>query len=1230
MKPMNLSMWSLLVSILFSTLAIGQNTKTLESSSFIKFKSAEKFPVSSSNTLLLSQIKTTPENYSFKKGTTKMDPLGFTHISFQQHYLGIPVEFSEQKVHLKEGYINSISGKVHSFEDLDTEPAISAAQGLEIAMAHINAKQYLWEEDAHNHLLESCEKPEGELMIFPVLRTVTTLPKLVYRYYIQATAPLYAGDIYVDANDGSIVFEHSKIVHADVAASGQSLYNGNVTFTAEELVPGNFRLKQSTTGGGVWTSDSQGSPYGSVEIQSTSTTFNHPIGVQAHWAAEQTYQYFAQTHNRNSYDGNNAQMRVFVGDQQINNAVWLGNKASFGNGDGITYNPFVTCDIVGHEFTHGVVQTSANLIYQNESGALNESFADIFGECVEHFATGNHDWKIGADITITASAIRSFSNPNSLGHPDTYQGQYWATGPFDYGGVHTNSGVQNHWFYLLSEGGSGTNDFGKSYTVQAIGMNKAAAIAYRSLTVYLTNSSNYFDARDAAIQAAEDLYGIGTMEVDAVKDAWYAVGIGQAANDNSTVVCANGSLTVELDFDQNPRQTAFYIKNTANNYVYLQPLGSFINTPPNSSTSISIPNLAPGNYLFGMGDWGPDGLCCSNGNGSYTLTDGTTDFATGGDFDFIETTQFCVSQEVGRDFDVVKPSSPTIISAQATQTSIDLSWTAATDDQGPVGYIVFYGEEQLVANLVNTSTTITGLTPNTSYTLTVFASDLEGNTSDKSNEVIINTLPISSCATGNLSLEIQLDGKPEETLWDIKDASNNIVASSNPAGYANATPNTLVTETIPALPDGDYLLVIYDRGGDGLCCTNGLGSYDLKDASQNIIVDGGQFGFSAVTEFCVGMSNGGGLDTEAPTAPINLTAFNPTSNSVDINFTPSTDNDAVLYYGLFANGVYIGAFTPYDALPITVNVLAPATTYDFQLVARDFAGNFSGFSNTATATTLPAEVLIHEGYFETSMDGWTDGGADCRRVKNADRSYEGIKSVRLRDNSGIASSMTLSNIDLSSYDEIRIEFEYYIYSFEGNEDFFVQYFDGTNWTTVRTFTKGIDFNGDGFNSATIVFNREQYGFASNSGFRIQCDASGNGDHVYIDQVIIHGVPSSGTSSSLIQPEIADISKLFEIQAKKQEVVDQITPNNLQLENSMNTKAVGVEIYPNPTSKQFMISPSTELEIIQVRLLNASGMLIRSFKGWKSEYNVSDLTPGVYWVQIIPNEGKTVSQKIIIQ
>ncbi|MCF6239351.1 MAG: M4 family metallopeptidase, partial [Candidatus Marinimicrobia bacterium] len=192
----------------------------------------------------------------------------------------------------------------------------------------------------------------------------------------------------------------------------------------------------------------------------------------------------------------------------------------YGDGDGETFASLAGClDIAAHEMSHGVIENSANFIYQNQSGALSESFSDIFGAMVDR-----DDWTIGEDCTIASPGfVRDLSDPSrgmnsQPAHMNEYQ-NLPATEAGNYGGIHINSGIPNHAAYLIAEGLS-AEGLGLS-----IGRAKTEQIFYDALTVYLLASSQFIDARRATIQAAEDRYGAGTVEVAAVIAAWDAVGV---------------------------------------------------------------------------------------------------------------------------------------------------------------------------------------------------------------------------------------------------------------------------------------------------------------------------------------------------------------------------------------------------------------------------------------------------------------------------------------------------------------------------------------------------------------------------------------------------------------------------------------------------------------------------------------------------------------------------------
>jgi len=250
--------------------------------------------------------------------------------------------------------------------------------------------------------------------------------------------------------------------------------------------------------------------------------------TDAHWGAEKTYDYYLTQHSRNSINNNGFKLLNYVHYQtNYTNAFWDGSRMTYGDGNGGSMKIFTALDVCGHEITHGLTSNTGNLTYQNESGALNESFSDIFGASIENYGRpSNWNWKIGEDITQGGVGLRNMASPNQYQNPDTYGGSYYYNGTADNGGVHTNSGVSNFWFYLLASGGSGTNDLSNAYSVTGIGISDAAKIAFRALTVYFTPSTNYATARLLTIQAAKDLFGDCSVEVIAVTKAWYAVGVG--------------------------------------------------------------------------------------------------------------------------------------------------------------------------------------------------------------------------------------------------------------------------------------------------------------------------------------------------------------------------------------------------------------------------------------------------------------------------------------------------------------------------------------------------------------------------------------------------------------------------------------------------------------------------------------------------------------------------------
>lgn len=554
----------------FSVFSQERNDKPIQK--FQNFSPTENKALSNEHLIFEEELRL-PEGNTLTLQSENTDEYGFIQRKFKQTYQGIPVEFASTTLNAKDGMVLSMANNVFRISDLSINPSFNSSTALQSAINFVGASTYLWDNIEEAILADNYKKPTGKLVIIPAIENISTSHKLAYKFDIYATNPVYRADVYIDAQTGVFIMENKKIHHANVPANGTSLYNGNVSFTADNS-SGPFRLRQTADGNGIETYDmNNGTNYGSAtDITSGSTTFNHQTGVQAHYGAEQTHQYFLNDHGRNSYNGSGAVIRSYVSySTNYVNAFWDGSRMTYGDGDGVNYSPLVSLDIVGHEITHGVTEFTANLVYSFESGALNESFSDIFGETIENHALGSNDWLMGDDIGIGGSgAFRSMSNPNTYNNPDTYLGTFWNGGSSDNGGVHTNSGVQNFWYYLLVSGGSGTNDNGDAYSVSAIGMDNAADIAYRNLSVYLSANSQYADARTGAIQAAIDIFGAGSAEEIAVTNAWHAVGVGSPygapgsyCNSASTDVSDEYISRVELNTIDNASGAQFYSDFTA-------------------------------------------------------------------------------------------------------------------------------------------------------------------------------------------------------------------------------------------------------------------------------------------------------------------------------------------------------------------------------------------------------------------------------------------------------------------------------------------------------------------------------------------------------------------------------------------------------------------------------------------------------------------------------------------
>ena len=500
-----------------------------------------------------------PENgnrSTFQLLSDDIDALGMDHRRYQQLIDGLPLVGAIANEHLRQGTLESVSGEWN-----DQPPAASATQAnlkpkeaLAIAMDWVGASIYKWQNPEEEAWLKT-ESGNPRASYFPNIQLVyyagasnlsDNTPRLAYCLDIYAEEPLSRQLVYVDALNGEVLGSNSLLQTIDSPGSAYTVYSGIQAITTDQTASTSWRLREGKAGSkNIQTYNLKtGTNY------STATDFTNPKNIwgqgdtyttaslkdayalDAHFGAEKTYDFYKNIFGRNSVDNNGFALLSYVHySKGYFNAFWDGLRMTYGDGSAANGNrPLTALDVCGHEITHALTAKTANLNYSYESGALNEGFSDILGTAIEAYARPNKwDWKLGADFAYT---IRDMSSPKTYSNPDTYAGTYWYTGTADNGGVHTNSGVVNYWFVLLTQGSGFSdkiNDKGYQFDVQGLGMTKAQAVAYRTLTTYLTSTSTYADARRWSMQAAADLVTsnqLAPQDAGEVAYAWDATGVG--------------------------------------------------------------------------------------------------------------------------------------------------------------------------------------------------------------------------------------------------------------------------------------------------------------------------------------------------------------------------------------------------------------------------------------------------------------------------------------------------------------------------------------------------------------------------------------------------------------------------------------------------------------------------------------------------------------------------------
>ena len=475
----------------------------------------------------------------FIMGTVSTDARGEKHIRMQQQFQGIKVYGSEIVLHTQQNQLQQLSGRYQATPTLTSLiPSLTEQQAVAVAISNVKEKTTFRVLKANEKRLLDYEQPTTELVIYRPNQAVAS--SLVWHITLRPNF-VEQWEYFVDAQSGQVVDFYNHTCHIDgPGVSTAEDLSGTPrqvhTYGAngfDYLIDGSRPMFDPATAnipneleGTITTMDAQNTPYTGLELYYVRTQTDQwsPTAVSAHYNASVSFEYYQSVHQRNSINGRGGRIISIINaaDEDgsgLDNAFWNGAVMIYGNGNQ-AFSPLAgALDVGGHEMTHGVISSTANLEYRDESGAINESMADVFGVLVER---QEDDWQLGEDVVnrevFVSGALRDMSDPHnggtSLGdrgfQPKHMDELY--TGSEDNGGVHVNSGITNYAFYLFA-------------TNENVGLNKAEHIYYQALTNYLTAFSQFVDLRIAVVQSAEDLYGAGGAEVAAAKAAFDAVGI---------------------------------------------------------------------------------------------------------------------------------------------------------------------------------------------------------------------------------------------------------------------------------------------------------------------------------------------------------------------------------------------------------------------------------------------------------------------------------------------------------------------------------------------------------------------------------------------------------------------------------------------------------------------------------------------------------------------------------
>jgi len=485
---------------------------------------------------------------------------GSYYVQYRQFYKGVSVEDGIYILHFRNGKIEKANGHYLNITKLDTSPKLTPDEACEFYTKYLLVSDSVTVDFLHTIVIAEIEEVSAEDTVYNA--------RLCYKIDLLNTQTDNGQTGYIDAQTGEVLKLAKRYYNYSAIGTFTTLYSGNLT-AGTQYYNGTYNLCDSSRNAVIHTRDINNTNYlyylsNLVEFTDSDTSWtaeehsgdNDQMSLDIHWALQEIYDYFNENFGFESFDNTNHDIRAFVHaiiDGSKDNACFNPSFEAFFFGDGESlFKPLASIDVVSHEYGHAISDENTGLNYNIEvQASMHEGFSDIWGAAIENtLAPAKDCWKIGEEVIDVSgdNCLRNLENPESstanLPIADTYGNDIYNDGGTD--GAYEKSGVMSHWFYLLAEGGSGTNDNDDDYIVYGLGIEEATKVVFEGQTGHFGSVTSYPEARIAMVDASDIIYGENSMQSLQVANAWYAVGVGsdpgQVSLTGSDLVCYSGTV----------------------------------------------------------------------------------------------------------------------------------------------------------------------------------------------------------------------------------------------------------------------------------------------------------------------------------------------------------------------------------------------------------------------------------------------------------------------------------------------------------------------------------------------------------------------------------------------------------------------------------------------------------------------------------------------------------------